>query len=110
MPCWNERTSSGPSLPELVFYAALGLPLVLAAPVGVHERYNLRWVREAGAGLKQREVRFAAEWFTDWLADGLLAAAAWAGYMQLPKFGLYRILEVVSGSRGGPAARERTGP
>lgn len=91
---------------ELVFYAALGLPLVLSTPVGVHERYNLRWVRENGAGLKAREVRFAAEWLTDWLADGVLAAAAWAGYMQLPKFGLYRILEAVSGSKGAAAARE----
>jgi hypothetical protein len=91
---------------ELVFYAALGLPLVMAAPVGVHERYNRRWVQESGAGVKEREVRFAAEWFTDWLADGVLAAAAWAGYMQLPKFGLYRILEVVTGSRGAAAARQ----
>ena len=91
---------------ELVFYAALGLPLVLAAPVGVHERYNRRWVRDAGAGREEREVRFAAEWFTDWLADGVLAAAAWAGYMQLPKFGLYRILEAVAGSPGAAAARE----
>lgn len=91
---------------ELVFYAALGLPLILATPVGVHERYNRRWVRENGAGLKDREVRFAAEWFTDWLADGVLAAAAWAGYMQLPKFGLYRILEVVSGTQGAAATRE----
>jgi len=82
---------------ELVFYAALGIPLLLAPPVGVHERYNLRWVRENGAGLKQREARFAAEWFSDWLADGLLAAAAWSGYVQLPKFGLYRILEAVGG-------------
>ncbi len=91
---------------ELVFYAALGLPLVLATPVGVHERYNRRWVRENGAGLADREVRFAAEWFTDWLADGVLAAAAWAGYMQLPKFGLYRILEAVTGTRGAAAKRE----
>ncbi len=91
---------------ELVFYAALGLPLVMAAPVGVHERYNRRWIRDCGAGREEREVRFAAEWFTDWLADGVLAAAAWAGYMQLPKFGLYRILEAVAGSPGAAAARE----
>ncbi len=91
---------------ELVFYAALGLPLVMAAPVGVHERYNRRWIRDCGAGREEREVRFAAEWFTDWLTDGVLAAAAWAGYMQLPKFGLYRILEAVAGSPGAAAARE----
>jgi len=81
---------------ELTFYGALGLPLVLAPPVGVHERYNRRWARDSGAGLKQRDARFASEWITDWLADGMLAAAAWAGYMRLPKFGLYRILETVA--------------
>jgi hypothetical protein len=80
---------------ELTFYAALGLPLVLAPPVGVHEWYNRRWARDAGAGLKQREARFAAEWLGDWLADGVLAAAAWAGYTRLPKFGLQRILDAV---------------
>jgi hypothetical protein len=82
---------------ELTFYAALGLPLVLAPPVGVHEWYNRRWARDAGAGLKQREARSAAEWLTDWMADGVLAAAAWAGYTRLPKFGLYRILDAVRG-------------
>jgi hypothetical protein len=79
---------------ELVFYGALGMPLVLAPPVGVHEWYNRRWARDSGAGLKQREARFAA----DWLADGVLAAAAWAGYVRLPKFGLYRILEALRAS------------
>ncbi len=82
---------------ELAFYGALGLPLVLAPSVGVHERYNRRWARESGVGLKQREERFVAERISDWLADGDLAAAAWAGYMRLPKFGLYRILEAIGG-------------
>ncbi len=95
---------------ELTFYGALGLPLVLSPPVGVHERYNRRWARESGAGLKQRDPRFAAEWLGDALADGLLAAAAWAGYMRLPKFGLYRILETVLAApearvAGEPVAR-----
>jgi len=93
---------------ELVFYGALGIPLVLAPPVGVHEWYNRRWARDSGAGLKQREARFAAEWISEWLADGVLAAAAWAGYMRLPKFGLYRILETLgsrdASARGDPGA------
>ncbi len=88
---------------ELTFYAALGIPLISAPPVGVHERYNRRWAREGGAALKQRDPRFAAEWFSDWLADGLLASAAWAGYMRLPKFGTYRILEAVAASTGAGA-------
>jgi hypothetical protein len=78
---------------EMSFYAALGLPLVCAPPVGVHERRNRRWVREAGAGVKQRDPRLAGEWLLDLIEDGQLAAAAWAGYTRLPKFGLYRILE-----------------
>jgi hypothetical protein len=88
---------------ELTFYAALGLPIVCAPPVGVHERYNRRWLRESGAGLRQRDPRVAADWLQDWLGDGLLASAAWAGYMRLPKFGLYRIVEAVSAPHGRAA-------
>jgi hypothetical protein len=80
---------------ELTFYAALGLPVVCAPHVGVHERYNRRWVRESGAGLVQRDGRFAWEWIADWLDDGTLAGAAWSGFTRLPKFGLYQILEAV---------------
>jgi hypothetical protein len=81
---------------ELSFYAALGLPLVFASPVGVHERYNRRWVRESGAGLVQREPAAAWQWLSDWLEDGTLAAAAWSGFTRLPKHGLYRILDLVA--------------
>ena len=35
---------------------------------------------------------YAAGWIDEWLADGILAAAAWSGYRRLPKLGLYRIL------------------
>jgi hypothetical protein len=87
---------------EMCFYAALGIPLVCAAPMGVHERINRRWVRESGAGFKQRDARFAAEWLSDMLAEGALAAAAWAGFTRLPKFGLYRILEALGAARSEP--------
>ena len=32
-------------------------------------------------------------WLTEWLEDGVLAAAAWAGFQHLPNRGLYRIVE-----------------
>jgi len=85
---------------EMTFYAALGLPLVCAPPVGVHEQRNRRWVREAGAGFKQREPGHAGEWLLDLVDEGALAAAAWAGYVRLPKFGLQRILEEVGQAPG----------
>jgi hypothetical protein len=81
---------------ELTFFGALGIPLLLAPPMGRHESYNLRWAREAGAGLKQREAHWAAERILDWLDDGTLAGAAFAGYMRMPKFGTYRILDRVN--------------
>jgi len=80
---------------ELTFFAALGLPLVLTPPVGVQERYNRRWAMEHGAALRQRDPRYTAEWLDEWLQDGALAGAAWNGFLQLPKFGLYHVLEAV---------------
>ncbi len=78
---------------EMVFFGAVGLPLVLTRPVGVHERYNRRWAVENGVGLKMRDPHQAGDWLREYLTEGTLAAAAWFGYLRLPKFGLYRILE-----------------
>ena len=78
---------------ELTFFAALGLPLVVAPAVGVHEACNRRWAEEWGAALPQGDPAHAAEWLDDWLEDGVLAAAAWAGFRHLPNLGLYRIAE-----------------
>lgn len=89
---------------ELVFYAALGLPLLCAPPVGVHERYNRRWVTESGAGLRQGDPRFAWQWMWHWIEDGTLAGAAWSGFQRLPKFGAYRALEALGLPEGAPAA------
>ncbi len=85
---------------EMTFYAALGLPLVLSPPVGVHEGYNRRWAIENGAGLKQRHPDYAGFWIREWLSEGTLAAAAWSGFLRLPKFGVYHILERVCQETG----------
>jgi hypothetical protein len=78
---------------EMVFYAGLGIPLLLSEPIGVHESYNRRFARENGAALKQRDPRTAGERLIELLDDGNLAAAAWAGYRRMPHQGLYRILD-----------------
>jgi UDP-N-acetylglucosamine:LPS N-acetylglucosamine transferase len=81
---------------ELTFFAALGLPLVLAPAVGEHERRNARWAIEHGAALRQHQPEGAAHWLADWLADGTLAQAAWSGFRSLPKQGLYEIAATFS--------------
>jgi hypothetical protein len=81
---------------EMTFFSALGLPLVLSPPVGVHERYNRRWAIENGPGLRQRDPLYASYWLREWLNEGTLAAAAWYGFVRMPKFGLYQVLERVA--------------
>lgn len=82
---------------ELTFFGALGLPLVFTRPVGVQERHNRRWAQSRGAGLRGPAPDQAGERLEEWLADGTLAAAAWNGFLRLPKFGLYQVLERVAG-------------
>lgn len=82
---------------ELSFFGALGIPLLLSSPVGSHEAYNRRWAESMGAGIRQRDLRHAGHWLREMLKDGTLAGAAWTGYMRMPKFGLYRIVEHVFG-------------
>lgn len=86
---------------ELSFYAALGLALVLAKPVGSHERFNRRWLREQGVALKQDSPKYVDHWLDEWLNDGTLAAAAWTGYLRLPKHGTFRIVDHVKAA--GPS-------
>lgn len=80
---------------ELSFYPALGFACILSRPLGAHERYNRRWLREQGVGLKQRRLDHTMGWFGEWLEDGTLAAAAWSGFVRLPKHGTERIAELI---------------
>jgi hypothetical protein len=80
---------------ELTFYGALGIPLVFARPVGIHERMNQRWARQRGCAFKQESPRHAWSWLREWLGEGALAAAAWSGYTRLPRFGTRRICDIV---------------
>src|SRR6267378_3520991 len=78
---------------EMTFFAALGLPVIAAPPVGVHEERNLRWAAEQGAALPQADPDRAGEWLPRWIEEGTLARAAWNGYRRLPALGLYEILD-----------------
>ena len=89
---------------ELAFYGALGLPLVLSAPVDAQEVYNHRFAIEQGAALAQHDPRFAGDWIAEWLENGTLAGAAWSGFTRLPKRGLYRILDAYGVAPASPSA------
>jgi hypothetical protein len=88
---------------ELSFYSALGLPIVMAPPIGAHEVKNLRWLTDKGAGLPQDDPELALEWLGDLLRDGVLAERAFSGFVKNRKLGVYKIEEVL---RTGTMTRE----
>ena len=85
---------------ELSFYCALGMPIIIAPPIGSQEVFNQRWLRAIGAGMKQEDPRYTAEWLTDWLKSGWLAEAAMEGYTEAPKYGTYNVEKVLFGEYG----------
>ncbi len=81
---------------ELSFYAGLGIPIIMAPPIGSQEDFNFDWLRNVGAGIPQRDPRYVDEWLFDWLSTGWLARAAVNGFTNAPKRGVYRIEEIVA--------------
>jgi hypothetical protein len=83
---------------ELSFYAALGLPIIIAPAVGSQEEFNQRWLLKSGFGLMQEDPRFVQQWLFDWLAKGYLAEAALQGFVEGEKLGIFKIQKLCSGS------------
>ncbi len=80
---------------ELVFYSALGIPLVMAPSVGAQEIFNRTWLKTINAGISQNNPKYASEWLFDWVNSGWLAEAAMAGFLDGRQFGVKNIIDVV---------------
>lgn len=80
---------------ELVFYSALGLPIIMAPPLGSQEVFNRLWLKTVGAGISQNDPRYTHEWLFDWVKSGWLAEAAMSGYLDGRQFGVRNIIDVV---------------
>jgi hypothetical protein len=77
---------------ELAFYCGLGLPILMADPIGAHEELNKRWLREIHAGISPPgPVEACGEWLFDLRENGRLAEAAWDGFLKARKLGTYKI-------------------
>ena len=92
----GSTIAAAEAVSELSFYAGLGIPLILSQPVGTHERYNRRWLRERGAALKQRRMEHFPGWFDEWMVDGPLAAAAWSAFTRIPSDGTLNITRALA--------------
>lgn len=84
---------------ELSFYTGLGIPIIMAEPIGSQEVFNREWLRQVGGGIDQLDPVRVDEWLWDWIQSGALARMAWSGYIEAPTHGTYRIESVVTGKR-----------
>ncbi len=81
---------------ELVFYAALGLPMLLAPPLGGQEHANRNWLLSHNAALDAGNPAMLDRRLEDLLATGELCRAAWNGYSRLERDGANRINKLLN--------------
>jgi hypothetical protein len=80
---------------ELTFYSGLGIPIIMAKPIGSQEHYNREWLLAIGAGIDAQDPEYVDEWLFDWLNSGWLAEAAMQGFLDAPKMGTYHVENIV---------------
>ncbi len=83
---------------ELSFYTALGVPIVIAPPIGSQEFFNRYWLEVIGAGITQENPKYSHEWLLDYLDNGWLAEAALQGYLEVPRDGVEHIKKIIFGT------------
>ncbi len=88
---------------ELVFYTALGIPIIIADPLGSQEKFNKIWLKTVGAGITQEDPTLTHEWLFDWVNSGWLADAAMSGFLDGRQFGVQNIMAVVFGGEKEPS-------
>ena len=81
---------------ELSFYTALGLPIVMAPPIGSQEKFNRKWLFMIGSGVEQERAEYTDEWLFDLINTGWFAEAAVNGFLEAPKYGTYNIQKIIS--------------
>ena len=85
---------------ELSFYAALGLPIIIAPPIGSQEEFNKRWLLKSGFGAMQANPNHTNQWLFDWRDQGYLAEAAMQGFVEGEKLGTFNIKNIISKCSG----------
>lgn len=84
---------------ELSFYIGLGLPILIAPPLGSQEVFNKDWMLSIGGGIVQENPCFTQEWFWDLVNSGQLAEAAINGFIDAPKRGTFHIEKLLTSGK-----------
>lgn len=81
---------------EISFYTALGLPIIIAPPVGSQEEFNKKWLLRLGSGISQENPNYANQWLFDFLDSGRFAESAMQGFIEGEKLGTLNIEKIIS--------------
>lgn len=81
---------------ELSFYAAFGIPVLMAPPVGAQEERNREWLHELGAGVDAPDPLQVRGWLSDIRQRGELERMAEHGFRKIERHGAARIMEAVA--------------
>jgi hypothetical protein len=81
---------------ELSFYAGLGIPIIIAPPIGSQEDFNKRWLLHTGAAVSEENPKYTDQWFFDLLKSGNFAEIAMQGFIEIEKMGTYNIEEIIT--------------
>ncbi len=80
---------------ELSFYSGLGLPIIIAPPVGSQEIFNRKWLVSIGAGIIQENPAYTHQWLFDLLDSGRFARAAMQGIIEAETLGTFNIEKII---------------
>ena len=78
----------------------MGLPIIIAPPIGSQEDFNKRWLLKSGFGILQENPVYTNQWLFDWLGKGYLAEAAIQGFVEGEKLGTINIKKIISKCSG----------
>jgi hypothetical protein len=81
---------------EISFYTALGLPIIIAPPLGSQEEFNKKWLLKLGSGIPQENPNYTNQWLFDFLESGRFAEFAMQGFIEGEKLGTLNIEKIIS--------------
>ena len=76
---------------ELSFFTGLGLPIIVAPPIGSQEYFNKQWLLRLGSAIPQENPSHTDQWLFDFLKSGWFAEGAMQGLIEAEKLGTYNV-------------------
>jgi hypothetical protein len=81
---------------EFTFYSGLGIPIIMAPPLGSQEKANSNWLLTNGMGIEQNNPRKCESWLLELLDSGELARMAQNGWAYNRRNAIYEIERIVN--------------